>query len=617
MAGRIPQSFIDDLLSRADIVEVIDRRVPLKKSGKNYSACCPFHDEKTPSFSVSPDKQFYYCFGCGAGGNALGFLMEYERLDFPRAIEVLADSLGLAVPREETPGYKEEAPQKPLFDMLEKAAQFYKEQLRQHPQATKAVDYLKKRGLTGITARDFSLGYAPPGWDNLIKKLGISNEDKKRLIDVGLLIQKEDDPNRNYDRFRDRIMFPIRDSRGRIIGFGGRVLTDEKPKYLNSPETAVFHKGNELYGLYEARQANRHLAKVLVVEGYMDVISLFQHGITWATATLGTATSTEHVRKLFRHTSEIVFCFDGDEAGRRAAQRALESCLPALDDGRRARFLFLPDGEDPDSIVQKHGRDALLQRIDKAQPLEDFLFYIASGDSDTQTLEGRARLAKSAAPLIGMLPDNGFRELMLRELSQRTGISGHTVDQLLEQSQSKPAAEASEAPAPRPQKRQPLPPRHRIQRQPLLYALGILLLYPQLASRIDQAPDFSSGSAGDNGDNNGSNPKTPSNSERILTETLLLLKRRPESNTNMLLGYWFSEPDMKELTSQALDQASYVDDEKAEQELLNTLEHLNQQRTEDHLDTLVDRLKRTDYAQLTATEKAQLQQLLDRKHSKN
>jgi DNA primase len=608
MAGRIPQNFIDDLLNRADIVEVIDRRVPLKKSGKNYSACCPFHDEKTPSFSVSPDKQFYYCFGCGAGGNALGFLMEYERLDFPRAIEVLADSLGLTVPREEA-GKSQEAPQKPLYEMLEKAAAFYKDQLRQHPQAAKAIDYLKKRGLTGITARDFNIGYAPPGWDNLIKKLGNSSEEKQRLLDVGLLIQKEDDPDRNYDRFRDRIMFPIRDARGRIIGFGGRVLTDEKPKYLNSPETAVFHKGNELYGLYEARQANRHLARVMVVEGYMDVISLFQHGITWATATLGTATSTEHVRKLFRHTNEIVFCFDGDEAGRRAAQRALEACLPALDDGRSARFLFLPEGEDPDSIVQSAGRDALLQRIEKAQTLEDFLFQTASGDSDPHTLEGRAKLAKAAAPLIGLLPDNAFRELMLKELGKRTGISSHTVDQLLEQNQAKPAEKTPAAPSAQPQKRQPLPPRHRIQRQPLLYALGILLLNPQLASRIDHSSDFG---------NDGSDPSKPlTNSERILAETLSLLKRRPESNTHMLLGYWWSEPEMKELASMAIDQAFFVEADQAEQELLNTLSHLHQRRTDEHLDDLVDRLKQIDYTLLTDAEKAQLRTLLSRKHSKN
>ncbi|MCB1848273.1 MAG: DNA primase, partial [Halieaceae bacterium] len=314
MAGRIPQAFLDDLLDRVDIVEVIDRRVKLRKSGKNYTARCPFHEEKTPSFSVNPDKQFYYCFGCGAGGNALGFLMDYENLDFPRAVESLASSAGMEVPREpsSTPHDPErEQGNKALYALMEDVARYYRGQLRTHPQAQRAVAYLKGRGLTGQIAREFDLGFAPPGWDKLMKALGTGPEQVTLLKDSGMLVENEQ--GRLYDRFRDRVVFPIRDQRGRVVAFGGRVLGDDKPKYLNSPETSIFHKGRELYGLYQARQANRKLERLLVVEGYMDVIALAQHGISYATATLGTATSRTHLERIYRLCPEVVFCFDGDE----------------------------------------------------------------------------------------------------------------------------------------------------------------------------------------------------------------------------------------------------------------------------------------------------------------
>ncbi|MEE4659893.1 MAG: DNA primase, partial [Halieaceae bacterium] len=315
MAGLIPQAFIDDLLDRADIVDVVDRRVKLKKSGKNYMACCPFHQEKSPSFSVNPEKQFYYCFGCGAGGNALGFLMDYENLEFPAAVEALADSLGMKVPREETQASRQqEQGQRELYPLLEQAARYYQRQLREHPGKAAAVDYLKSRGLTGEIARQFDLGFAPPGWDNLLKALGTTPQRIEQLKLAGMLVENES--GRQYDRFRERVVFPIRDARGRIIGFGGRVLGDDKPKYLNSPETPVFHKGRELYGLYQARQANRQLERVVIVEGYMDVIALAQHGISNATATLGTATGQAHLEKIYRLCPEVVFCFDGDSAGR-------------------------------------------------------------------------------------------------------------------------------------------------------------------------------------------------------------------------------------------------------------------------------------------------------------
>ena len=353
MAGLIPQSFIDDLLNRTDIVDVVSSRVQMKKAGKNYTACCPFHKEKTPSFSVSPDKLFYYCFGCGAGGNALGFIMDHDNLDFPQAVEELAKAAGMEIPREESgrPHKPRQPTDSPLYPLLTAAADFYRQALKIHPARKAAVDYLKGRGLTGEIARDFGLGFAPPGWDNLYKHLSSDTLQQKAMIDAGLLVENAETGKR-YDRFRDRVMFPIRDSRGRIIAFGGRVLGDDKPKYLNSPETPVFHKGQELYGLFEARKFNRSLDEIIVVEGYMDVIALAQQGLRNAVATLGTATSEEHMKRLFRVVPSVLFCFDGDQAGRNAAWRALEATLPCLQDGRRARFLFLPEGEDPDTLVR-------------------------------------------------------------------------------------------------------------------------------------------------------------------------------------------------------------------------------------------------------------------------
>lgn len=400
MAGLIPQGFIDDLLNRTDIVEVVGSRVQLKKAGKNYTARCPFHNEKTPSFSVSPDKQFYYCFGCGAGGNALGFIMDHDHLDFPQAVEELAKRAGLDVPREEGAGRSNRPRQpsdSPLYALLTAASDYYRHALKQHPTRKAAVEYLKGRGLTGEIARDFALGFAPPGWDNLLKHMGGDSLQQKHMIDAGLLIENADTGKR-YDRFRDRVMFPIRDSRGRIIAFGGRVLGDDKPKYLNSPETPVFHKGQELYGLFEARKHNRNLDEIMVVEGYMDVIALAQQGLRNAVATLGTATSEEHVRRLFRLVPSILFCFDGDQAGRKAAWRALEATLPSLEDGRRARFLFLPEGEDPDSLVRKEGTDAFRARITQhAQPLADYFFQQLTLEADPASLEGKAHLATLAA----------------------------------------------------------------------------------------------------------------------------------------------------------------------------------------------------------------------------
>lgn len=447
MAGLIPQDFVDDLLDRIDIVSLVDSRVQLKKTGKNYSACCPFHDEKTPSFTVSQDKQFFYCFGCGASGNAVGFLMDYERLDFPDAVESLAHLAGLEVPREKrSPEQQKQAQaRKSLYTLLEKSAEHFELQLKSHPQRQRAVNYLKGRGLTGEVVKAFGVGYAPPGWDNLLKALGHTDEDKTLLEAAGMLIASERD-NSRYDRFRERVMFPIRDIRGRVIGFGGRVLDDSKPKYLNSPETPVFHKGKELYGLYEARQAYKDIPRLLVVEGYMDVVALAQFGLRYGVATLGTASGEEHLQLAFKYTSEVVFCFDGDNAGRRAAKRALEVALPVMQDGRTVRFLFLPDGEDPDTLVRQIGPEKFESLIrDRAIPLEDYLFDSVSDGLDFKRLEHRARLSKLAAPLIYRLPKGVYRELMFQQLAKRTGLDRATLMELAERP-PEPVAETPPAP---------------------------------------------------------------------------------------------------------------------------------------------------------------------------
>ncbi|MET0377918.1 MAG: DNA primase [Spongiibacteraceae bacterium] len=606
MAGRIPQAFIDDLLERVDIVEVIERRLPLKKSGRNYSARCPFHDEKTPSFSVSPDKQFYYCFGCGAGGNAVGFVMDFDRVDFPIAVENLATLVGLSVPRAESDRRRPETerPQRGLYEILESAARFFREQLRHHPQATRAVDYLKGRGLTGEIARDFGIGYAPPGWDNLLQALAKDERDRQLLIDSGMVIVKEED-GRMYDRFRDRIMFPIVDNRGRVIAFGGRVLTDEKPKYLHSPETAVFHKGKELYGLYQARRAQRQLQKLIVVEGYMDVVALAQFGIPYAVATLGTATSTEHLKKVFRHCPEVIFCFDGDRAGRQAARRALEAALPAMENGRQARFLFLPEGEDPDSLVRKLGTAAFEQLLSGGQPLADYLFGALTEELDMDSLEGRARLGTLAAPLIGLIPEGIYKSLIFDALSDRTGLSSQRLTNLIQQTPPPTATANSSSNTTttqpqRPVQRRPLPPRAEIIRNPTLYAIGLLLLHPRLARNAPGADKF------------GHLHGEPA---QLLRDLLELLHKRPESNTHMLLGHWYDAP-WRALITEAIDQAFYVPDTGAGEELNETLTHLRHDRIRGELDDLVDKLKGANYADLSASEKQQLHQLLSQKHSK-
>jgi DNA primase len=414
--GRIPQHFIDDLLARTDILEVIERYVPLKKRGREYIACCPFHHEKTPSFTVSQDKQFYHCFGCGAHGTALGFLLDYEHLEFVEAIETLASDIGLEVPSA-TEGARQNEQHDDLYEVLEQAARVYQQALRESP---RAIDYLKHRGLSGELAREYALGYAPANPQHLSQRFARSRSDD--LLQAGLL--KQDEQGRRYARFRNRIMFPIRNRRGRVLGFGGRVLDDGLPKYLNSPETPLFRKGESLYGWYEMRKQQAKLRRIILVEGYMDVLALAQHGIQEVVAALGTATTRQHLQQIFRATHEVVFCFDGDRAGREAAWRATQQLLPIFRDGLEARFMFLPEGQDPDTVIRREGKNAFLERSVAAQPLSEYLFQrVSEGLGGAQDAAGRARLAELAKPLLQILPEGVFKELMYKELARQTGAS--------------------------------------------------------------------------------------------------------------------------------------------------------------------------------------------------
>ncbi|VVO34014.1 DNA primase [Pseudomonas fluorescens] len=643
MAGLIPQSFIDDLLNRTDIVDVVSSRLQMKKAGKNYTACCPFHKEKTPSFSVSPDKQFYYCFGCGAGGNALGFMMDHDNLDFVQAVEELAKAAGMEIPREESgrPHKPRQPTDSPLYPLLTAAADFYRQALKNHPSRKAAVDYLKGRGLTGEIARDFGLGFAPPGWDNLFKHLSSDTLQQKAMVDAGLLIENAETGKR-YDRFRDRVMFPIRDSRGRIIAFGGRVLGDDKPKYLNSPETPVFHKGQELYGLYEARKHNRNLDEIIVVEGYMDVIALAQQGLRNAVATLGTATSEEHLKRLFRVVPNVLFCFDGDQAGRNAAWRALEATLPCLQDGRRARFLFLPEGEDPDTLVRSEGTDAFRARINQhAQPLADYFFQQLTEESDPRSLEGKAHMATLAAPLIDKVPGANLRILMRQRLSEITGLSGQAVSQLVQSApQEAPPAydpgidydatpdysdyhqpQAQEMYVPQQEwtpkkpgaggkkwdkkpwdkngkrggdRDQPRAPRvPAAVEPPTLAALRTLLHHPQLAKKVEDAGHFAA---------------EDHTNTQLLVALLEAVQKNPKLNSFQLIARWHGTEQGRLLKALA-EKEWLIDGDNLEQQFFDTINSLSARQRERNLEQL---LRKARQSELTSDEKNQLRDLLSR-----
>jgi len=430
MSGLIPQHFINDLVSRVDIVDVLSKRIDLKKAGKEFKAVCPFHNDKNPSLTISPSKGFYHCFSCGAHGTALGFLMEYEHLSFVEAIESLASDLGLEVPYEKSS--KPIKQNNDLFLMMEKLQKKFQDNLKDE---SKAIKYLKDRGIDGTTAKKFGIGYAKKGWRNILDEFGKNEKQINLLTSLGLIIKKSD--NNYYDRFRDRIIFPIRDARGRFIGFGGRVFNDEQPKYLNSPETSLFHKGKELYGLYECQQSMRDIDKLIVVEGYMDVIGLSQNGVEYAVASMGTATTNDHFNRLFRLTDSIFFCFDGDDAGLKAAWRALENSLIHLRDGRQVKFVFLPDGDDPDSYIANNGTSKFEKQLDSGKDLSDFLIDKISENIDLNSIDGKARMAERAKPFIGKIPDGIFKELIIDKLSASVGLSSKKLTTLISQMNKK------------------------------------------------------------------------------------------------------------------------------------------------------------------------------------
>lgn len=468
----IPQSFIQDLLSRLDIVSVVERYVPLRRAGANYVACCPFHNEKTPSFSVSPTKQFYHCFGCGAHGTAISFVMEYQGMGFVDAVKELAQSAGMTVPeeRQETGRERERKAQvESLTEVMQRAARYYRDALKQ---SDVAIAYLKQRGLTGEIAARFGVGYAPEGWQNL-ETVFADYGSSKNLAEAGLVIDNE--KGRRYDRFRDRIMFPILDQKGSVIGFGGRVLEKGEPKYLNSPETPLFEKGRELYGLFQARQAIRAAGRVLVVEGYMDVVALAQHGVGYAVATLGTATTPVHVQKLLRQADDVVFCFDGDAAGRKAAWRALENSLELVADDKRLSFLFLPQDEDPDSYIRRHGKDAFEASLGEAVPLSEFLLRELAARVDMRTEEGRAHFLQTAKPLLEKIPAPALGMLLRKRAAEMAGLEREEASGLL--GLPKKAVPSGPQPSKRPSRAAPPPPA-RLLLELLLVRPGLLRQCP-------------------------------------------------------------------------------------------------------------------------------------------
>jgi DNA primase len=512
MGGLIPESFIEELLGRIDIVELVERHVPLKRSGREFHACCPFHDEKTPSFTVSPQKQFYHCFGCGAHGSAIGFLMNYEGLEFVDAVEELARQAGLTVPHEAS---SRPRPADGLYEVLEAASRYYQEQLRLHREAT---DYLKARGLSGEITLEYGIGFAPPGWNNLAGRLGGEAAKQALLERAGMLSQGK---NGFFDKFRQRIMFPIHDRRGRVIAFGGRAIGDDGPKYLNSPETELFHKGRELYGLYLARKAASRLERLIVVEGYMDVVALAQFGFRDTVATLGTAVTGDQVEQVFRAADEVLYCFDGDRAGRQAAWRALESTLPRLREGRQARFLFLPEGEDPDTMVRAQGTEAFARLLESAQPLSEFFFSHFSAQVDLDSIDGRARLVELARPELMKLPEGVYRDMMMERLEK---LAQHRFAQA-------PGRPRTDRPA-----RRRAHDSAKMQRTPLRLALAHLVQNPSLAATIPARPVL---------------PECDLPGMEIFREVVDFCDKHPNMSTAQLLELWRDHPAQPHLRTLA------------------------------------------------------------------
>ncbi|WP_133500371.1 DNA primase [Cognatilysobacter terrigena] len=570
--ARIPDAFIDDLLARTDIVEVVGSRVPLKRQGKEFSARCPFHDERSPSFTVSPVKQFYHCFGCGAHGTAISFVMQYDRLEFFDAVEELAKHVGMEVPKETT--QRSADPQlQALYTMVESATTFFRQQLKTN---AKAREYFDRRGVSEAIREQFQLGYAPDGFEALKNALGTDAARLGLLERAGLF--SKNDSGRVYDKFRDRVMFPIHDRRGRPIAFGGRVIEkDASPKYLNSPETRLFHKGRELYGLWQVRGANSKIERLIVVEGYMDVIALFQHGVTQAVATLGTATTSDHAELLFRNAPDVYFCFDGDRAGRGAAWKAVESVLPRMKDGRQAFFLFLPEGEDPDTIVRNEGRDGFEARLQSATPLSQFLFDTLAHDVNLSTLEGKGRLAERAKPMLAQIPDGAFADLMRQRLTELTGVGARAASP----DTHVPAQRAHTA------SRHAPPPKRSLVRGAIL----TLLHKPSLALEISASPTFASLRQ----------PGVP-----LLVELIGLVHARPDIGAAALVEHFVGRDEHDPLQKLAV-QTLPGDESELRRVLLDAVDQLERQTAQQRVAELQARVAEAGtMSVLSDSEKAEL-----------
>ncbi len=571
---------------------MIGSRVQLTKGGREYKACCPFHSEKTASFWVSPEKQFYHCFGCGAHGTALRFLMEYDHMSFPEAIEELAGRLGLAVPHEGAAAGPK-PPEASLYELMTRAAQFYADALGRD---ARAMRYATQRGLTAEILQRFGIGYAPDAWNTVLRRFGTGERERQALTDMGLIIERERGQvrqgERHYDRFRDRIMFPIRDSRGRTIAFGGRVIDRGEPKYLNSPETALFHKGRELYGLYESRLAGGALRRLLVVEGYMDVVRLHQAGITYAVATLGTATTAEHLKRLFRLVREVVFAFDGDRAGRGAAWRALQHALPECHESREIRFLFLPEGHDPDTLVGEEGHDAFEKRLDSALPLSDYLVRELSAQCDLAHADGRARFAEAARPLVYKVPPGVYRELLIGRVAEVVGVGRLTPQQLHALWDGEQTPHASAQPAARPR---------------AAHSAGRGSLVRQAIVRLVQFP-ATAGSVSD-AERAGVEHSTEPGAD-VLRALLDDLRELPLKSAGQVLERWSSRPGGEHL-GRLLEREEVLEDESAAAvELRAALVKLADLVHERRLDALIAKQAATG---LSADEKQEIQRLMSRK----
>jgi len=594
MSGRIPQSFIDDLVGRTDIVELIGARVPLKKSGREFKACCPFHDEKSPSFWVSPDKQFYHCFGCGAHGTSLGFLMNYDRLSFPEAIEELASRAGVEIPRDTRPDDGRNREDADLAALMARVAAHWAQQL---PGNRRAAEYIARRGLSPETLQKFGIGYAAQSWNDVLQRFGAQARDRQALLVAGLVIERDaaagPGGDKLYDRFRDRIMFPIRDARGRVIAFGGRIIDQGEPKYLNSPETSLFHKGRELYGLYEVRQSRQTLRRLMVVEGYMDVVRLHQAGIEYAVATLGTATTPEHLKRAFRLVNEIVFAFDGDRAGRAAAWRALNNALPEVREGRQLRFLFLPEGHDPDTLVGAEGKQAFEQRLEGALPLSEYLVQEITAQADLAHADGRARFAEIARPLVARIPEGVYRELLIERLAEAIRLPSNRLKELWAAANTAAPARrdesARESPRSAPRAGQSAG-RGGLMRQAVL----TLVHHPRIATELAAADLETLAELDEPGAD-------------ILRALIEDLRRTPCTSTGQLLERWRDRPEAERLNRLAAIETLIADAAAALREFRNALSRMQAEQWKRRLDLLLEKEKAEG---LAADERQELQRLI-------